>query len=123
MTDAIDDEVVCVDCGCDLIRHEDEVYATGIRGAPRCDTDDYHHHQLCGADCPVICDVCYEHHFNGCYGTPEWRLHDRVYYGGRKGRAAARRLHRRLKLWRAWRRHHPQQRYITLANNSVGTDR
>lgn len=58
--DANDDEVQCVDCGCDIIR-DDELPAT----EQRCDTDRDHHAKLCGEDCPVICEACREHHFVG----------------------------------------------------------
>lgn len=49
-------EVECVDCGCDLI-FDPEL------AQQRCDTCEWHHHRLCGTDCPVICDTCKEHHF------------------------------------------------------------
>jgi hypothetical protein len=52
------DEVQCVDCGCDIIRDE-ELSDT----EQRCDTDRDHHDRDCGEDCPVICDLCLEHHF------------------------------------------------------------
>jgi hypothetical protein len=53
-----EDEVECVDCGCDIIRNPDL-----SEREQRCDVDEAHHTKDCGADCPVICDLCLEHHF------------------------------------------------------------
>ncbi len=53
-----DQEVRCVDCGCDII--EDPGAPAGEQ---RCDTDRDHHDRDCGEDCPVICKACREHHF------------------------------------------------------------
>lgn len=53
-----EEEVECVDCGCDLL-----VDGVEEQTAPRCDTCEAHFTKGCGKDCPVICDVCKEHHF------------------------------------------------------------
>lgn len=53
------DEVACVDCGCDLSPDPD------LPGSEqRCDADRDHHDKVCGDDCPVICDDCGTHHFD-----------------------------------------------------------
>lgn len=61
------DEVECVDCGC-LVLDDPNRRIRGEPVAPRCDTDENHHFQMCGEDCPVICMVCMEHHFGRCAG-------------------------------------------------------
>lgn len=53
----MNDEVECVDCGCLVIVDGEET---------RCDTDEAHHDRTCGEDCPVICMICKEHHFDPC---------------------------------------------------------
>jgi len=89
------DEVECVDCSAVIIRD-----AARPAGAQRCDTDEAHHAEACGEDCPVICEVCCEHHFPPqCGGATRAVLRARVFYGGRKGRSAERRLKRVLTRW------------------------
>lgn len=51
-------EIECVDCGCDLSECD-----LSDREIVRCDTCENHYHEICGEDCPVICDVCRDHHF------------------------------------------------------------
>jgi NTP pyrophosphatase (non-canonical NTP hydrolase) len=71
IADEFSDEVECVDCGCDLIRNPD-------MSEQRCDTDQAHHTKDCGEDCPVICEICKEHHFDDtpvtlfCIGADHW---------------------------------------------------
>ena len=93
--DGLSDEIPCVDCGCDLIRDRERP-----AHEQRCGTDDAHWRQGCGEDCPVICEVCREHHFLPyCGGANQTTLNARAFYGGRKGRAAKRRLDRMHTRW------------------------
>src|ERR1019366_4350175 len=81
-------EVECVDCSAVIIRDSERP-----TNEQRCDTDEAHHTETCGADCPVICDVCGEHHSPPyCGGASRATLYAREFYGGRKGLSAERRL-------------------------------
>ena len=68
MSKTITIELPCEDCGAYILAQAspsaDDIYR--LIEVPLCDTDRDHRALACGTDCPVICEVCKQHHFVPC---------------------------------------------------------